>query len=145
MPSQTFAASSRTAASPDKAWLALQKPQTWEAISGVDEVFDAEHDATGQLTRFRFRSTAAGHQFAGRAVPGPGEPGRSVRWDITTSALEGWVRVDLEPDDQQSMVEVSMQVGSASLMGSFAFPLIASSISNGLQQTVDDFAARLDD
>jgi carbon monoxide dehydrogenase subunit G len=122
-------------------WERLQVAATWEGISGVDSVFEPRHDESGQLAGFKFHSTAAGRQYAGVARPGPREREVSLTWDIATSEIKGWVRVDLQPLDAGTRVEVTMHVESISMMASFGFPFIASAIANGFQQTVDHFAA----
>jgi carbon monoxide dehydrogenase subunit G len=141
VPGQTFTANAPTTASPANVWARLQVPATWEGISGVDSVFEPRHDESGQLAGFKFHSTAAGRQYAGVARPGPREHEVSLTWDIATSEIKGWVRVDLQPLNAGTRVEVTMHVESISMMASFGFPFIASAIANGFQQTVDNFAA----
>lgn len=141
MPGQTFTANALATASIADVWKRLQVPATWEGISGVDSVFEPRHDESGQLAGFKFHSTAAGRQYAGVATPGPREHEASLTWDIATSEIKGWVRVNLQPMDDGTRVEVTMQVESVSMIAAFGFPLIASAIARGFQQTVDDFAA----
>ena len=140
MPGQTFNAKALTTASITTVWERLQVPTTWEGISGVDSVFEPRHDEAGQLAGFKFHSTAAGRQYAGVARPGPREHEASLTWDIATSEIRGWVRVDLQPLDAGTRVEVTMHLESVSMMASLGFPFIASAIANGFQQTVDHFA-----
>jgi carbon monoxide dehydrogenase subunit G len=141
VPGQTFTANASTAASVPTVWERLQVPATWEGISGVDSVFEPRHDEEGQLAGFKFLSTAAGRQYVGVARSGPRVHESSLTWDIATSEIKGWVRVDLQPLEAGTRVEVTMHVESVSMMASFGFPFIASAIANGFQQTVDNFAA----
>lgn len=140
MPGQTFTASASTNAFAGEVWNWLQVPATWEAISGVDSVYEPRHDESGQLVGFKFDSTAAGRQYVGTATPGPREHESSLTWDIATSEIKGWVRVDLQPLDTGTRIEVTMHVEAVSIMASFGFRFIASAIANGFQETADQFA-----
>lgn len=140
VPGQTFTASASTSASVGEVWDQLQVPATWEGISGVDSVFEARHDGSGQLVGFKFTSTAAGRQYAGTATPGPRDRESSLTWDIATSEIKGWVRVDLQPLDNGTRIAVTMHVEAVSMMATFGFRFIASAIANGFQETADHFA-----
>lgn len=141
MTGQTFTASASAAASAGKVWDRLQVPETWEGISGVDSVFEPRHDESGQLVGFKFNSTAAGRRYEGTATPGPREHEASLTWDIATSEIRGWVRVDLHPDDAGTRIQVTMHVEAVSMMASFGFPFISAAIASGFQETADHFAA----
>jgi carbon monoxide dehydrogenase subunit G len=143
VPGQTFTANASTTASVGAVWDRLQVPATWEGISGVDSVFEPRHDESGQLVGFKFHSTAVGRQYEGTATPGPREHQSSLTWDIATSEIKGYVRVDLQPLDNGTRIEVAMHVESVSVVASFGFRLIAAAIANGFQETTDHFAAGL--
>ncbi len=125
-------------------WDRLQVPATWEGISGVDSVFEPRHDESGQLVGFKFHSTAVGRQYEGTATPGSREHQTSLTWDIATSEIKGWVRVDLQPLDDRTRIDVSMHVESVSMMASFGFRFIAAAIANGFQETADHFAESME-
>ncbi|MGF1616200.1 MAG: SRPBCC family protein [Acidimicrobiia bacterium] len=144
MPGQTFTASASTTASIGEVWNRLQVPATWEGISGVDSVFEPRHDESGQLLGFKFHSTALGRQYEGSATPGPREHQSSLTWDIATSEIKGWVRVNLQPFDSGTRIEVSMHVEAVSMMASFGFRFIASAIANGFQETADHFVQSME-
>lgn len=143
MPADTFTASSTTAVPVDRAWQRLQVPETWEAITGVDDVVLPRFDGD-DLVGFDFHSTAAGRRYRGTARPGPRTEQRSLQWDIATPDLRGWVKVDLAPTDGGTGIEVTMRVESVSVMASLGFPLIAGAIAGGFQETVDTFARGLE-
>ncbi len=143
MRGKTFTASAPTTASVGEVWDRLQIPETWEGISGVDSVFEPRHDESGQLIGFKFHSTAVGRQYEGTASPGPREHESSLTWDIATSEIKGWVRVDLRPDNG-TRIEVTMHVESVSMMASFGFRFIAAAIANGFQETADHFARSIE-
>lgn len=142
VPSQTFEASATTSASPSAIWEQFQIPSTWEGITGVDEVLEPELD-DDRLTGFEFASTAAGKRYIGRARLGESSPGESLKWDITTTEIRGWIRVDLAREADGTRISVAMRVESVSVMAAFGFPLIAGAIASGFQETVDEFAAGL--
>jgi carbon monoxide dehydrogenase subunit G len=144
VPGQTFTASASTTATVDEVWNRLQAPETWESISGVDSVFEPRHNESGQLVGFKFTSTAAGRRYEGTATPGPREHEASLTWDIATSEIKGWVRVDLHPDDTVTRIKVTMHVEAVSMMASFGFPFIAAAIANGFQETADHFAESME-
>lgn len=144
VPGQTFKANASTTASIRKVWDRLQIPETWEGISGVDSVFEPRHDESGQLVGFKFHSTAVGRQYEGTATPGPREHESSLTWDIATSEIKGWVRVDLQPLDNCTRIEVNMHVEAVSIMASFGFRFIAAAIANGFQETADHFAQSME-
>jgi carbon monoxide dehydrogenase subunit G len=144
MPGQTFTASASTRATVGAVWDRLQVPETWEGISGVDSVFEPRHDESGQLVGFKFTSTAAGRRYEGTATPGPTEHEASLTWDIATSEIKGWVRVDVHPDDTVTRIQVTMHVEAVSMMASFGFPFIAAAIANGFQETADHFAESME-
>ncbi|MEX1037515.1 MAG: SRPBCC family protein [Acidimicrobiia bacterium] len=144
MPGQTFTASASTTASIVEVWDRLQVPETWEGISGVDSVFEPRHDDSGQLVGFKFHSTAVGRQYEGTATPGAREHQSSLTWDIATSEIKGWVRVDLEALDDGTRIDVTMHVEALSIMASFGFRFIAAAIANGFQETADHFAQSME-
>jgi carbon monoxide dehydrogenase subunit G len=143
MPSQTFTGAATANASIDSVWEALNQAATWEAINGVEDVFDEQRESAGRLVGFKFRSTAAGKQYVGTATPGPRVEGKTLAWNIATSEIQGTIRVDLEADGPGTRIDVDMHVASVSMLARFGFPIIASVIGKGFQETVEDFASRL--
>ncbi len=143
MPSQTFQHSSVATAPVARVWAAMDDPKSWEAISGVDRVFDPLVDPEGHLQGFSFESVAAGKQYLGRARPAGREPQKMVAWDIETSEMRGRVVVGLSPMDGDTRVHVSLRVESVGMLSSVFFPVIASAIGEGFAGTVDEFARTL--
>lgn len=140
MPSQTFTASATTSAPSDTVWKHLDRSETWEGITGVDEVFDEVRGQNGQLERFKFYTALGGKRYAGTASPGARDEGRSLIWNIETPEIRGAITVALE-SSESTLVKVTMRVESVSVMATMAFPFIAAAIGNGFQATVDDFVA----
>lgn len=143
MPSQTFSHSVRVNAPRDVVWAELQKPETWEAIGGVDRVHDPVIDGEGRLEGFSFEATAAGQPYPGLATPLAREEGRVIAWEIDTSEVEGVTRVELADEGGGSRITVTVDLESRSILAGVFFPVIASAIGNGLPGAVEAFAADL--
>ncbi|HEY5890427.1 MAG TPA: SRPBCC family protein [Acidimicrobiia bacterium] len=143
MAGQQFRGSAVTTAELDSVWGQFDDPRSWEGIPGVDRVYDAVRDEGGQLVGFTFDSTAVGRTYVGTATPGPREHGKSLIWEIKTSEIGGRLSVTTEIVPGGCRIDVLLDVAPVSMMASLAFPLIAGTISNGFQETIDDFAEAL--
>ncbi len=144
MASQTFVASATTPLSSDEVWAELDKSETWERITGVEDVFDEIRGQNGHLEGFKFYMSLGGKRYAGVASPGGREKGQSLAWDISTSEIKGSITVTLK-SSESTVVEVGMRVESVSMMATMAFPFIGAAIGSGFQTSVDDFVAGLAD
>ena len=125
-------------------WSALERPQTWEAIGGVDRVFDPEIDAEGRLQGFSFETVAGGKRYVGVATPHLRISGETMAWQIANSEVRGVTSVELSGDEHQTVITVSLEVRSAGFFSSMFFPVIAKAIGNGLPKAVDEFASALE-
>jgi hypothetical protein len=128
-----------------KVWAALDSPGTWEAIGGVDRVFDPKVDAEGRLQGFSFDTVAGGKKYVGTATPHERVEGERMAWDVETSEVRGVTSVSLDKRDSSTVVTVTLRVESVGLLSSMFFPLIAGAIGNGLPQAVDRFVAGFED
>lgn len=144
MPSQTFQHAATTPATVESVWAALDEPQTWEAIPGVDRVIDPVVDAAGRLQRFSFESAVGGKTYLGEATPAGREHERLMAWDIKTSEIKGKVAVGLSPDDNGTRVYIRLDVEGVGMLGSLFFPVIGAAIGGGFARTVEDFVHSLD-
>lgn len=143
MPSQTFTHETTTSAPVDEVWAALDRPETWEAVGGVDRVYDPTVDADGRLQGFSFDTTAGGRAYSGTAIPHERIEGRKMAWQVENSEVRGITSVEIERDDDETRIAVRLEVRSAGLIASMFFPIIAGAIGNSLPGAVDDFAAGL--
>jgi carbon monoxide dehydrogenase subunit G len=143
VPSQTFTHSSSTTATVDEVWAALDRPETWEAIGGVDRVFDAELDGEGRLQGFSFETAAAGKSYTGVASPHRRIEGETMAWKVKSSEIRGITEVHLDGDADITRVTVTLQVESAGFLSSMFFPVIAKTIGKGMPEAVDEFVAGL--
>jgi len=139
VPSQTFQHSATTHITIEEIWEKLNQPGTWEAVPGVDRVFDPVVDATGELRGFEFESVVGGKTYSGKASPAGREENKLIAWDISTSELSGQVVVGVSPIGDGARVYVRLHVESAGMLGGLFFPIITSAIGSGFHDTVEDF------
>jgi hypothetical protein len=124
-------------------WAALDRPDTWEAIGGVDRVFDPAIDEEGRLFGFSFDTHAAGRKYVGTARPHERVEGKAMAWSVQNSEVKGIASVTLNPRATGTTITVTLQVESVGLLSSMLFPIIAGAIGSGLARAVDEFAAGL--
>ncbi len=144
MPTETFTQTASTLATPEEVWIALQEPQTWEAIPGVDRVLDPVIDSVGALRGFSFESVAAGKTYLGQATPADRVEGESMTWNIETSEINGLLSVQIAPSEAGSDLTVTLSVESLGMLSTMFFPVIAGSIGSGFPKAVKGFVAGLD-
>lgn len=144
MPSQTFTHRSSTSAPVGEVWSALDRPETWEGIGGVDRVFDPEIDAQGRLRGFSFETVAGGKRYVGVATPHRRVEGEIMSWQIVNSEVRGVTSVELAGDGQRTAITVTLEVRSAGFLSSMFFPVIVKAIGSGLPRSVEEFAAGFD-
>jgi carbon monoxide dehydrogenase subunit G len=141
--SETFNHSAIAAAARNEVWAALQKPETWEGIGGVENVHNPIVDADGSLQGFSFESVVGAKVYLGQAQRGRREEGRSMAWNIETSDIAGTVSVKLEDEGAGTRVDVTLEVESKGMLSNVFFPVISSTIGNGFPATVENFATSL--
>lgn len=143
MPSQTFSHQATTTAPIADVWVTLDRPATWEAIGGVDRVYDPKLDEQQRLQGFSFETVAGGKRYVGTATPHDRVEGEKMAWRIESSEVRGVTTVELEPAGDGTSIRVEVQVQSTGLLSSMFFPLVAGAIGNGLPRAVDEFSASL--
>lgn len=124
-------------------WAALDRPETWEAIGGVDRVFDPRIDDKGRLQGFSFETVAGGKRHTGTAGPRQRVEGTTMAWNIESSEVRGTTTVDLDGAEHGTQVTVTVHVESVGFLSSMFFPVIAGALGKGLPTAVDEFAAGL--
>lgn len=140
MPSRNFSHSVTVDAPRERLWAELEKPETWEAIGGVERVYDAVIDEEGRLEGFSFEARAAGRTYPGLAIPHAREEGRLMAWAIDTSEIDGVISVELNDEDEGTLLTVAVEVQSRSTLSAVFLPAIASGLGKGLPQAVERFA-----
>ena len=142
MPRETFTYTSIASAPISEVWAALDKPETWEAIGGVDRVLDPVIE-DGQLKGFSFETITRGKTYLGQARPDRRDEGRLMSWSIANSEIEGKMAVALATTEERTRVTVTLDVESRGLVSTMLFPVIAGALGRGLPKAVDDFAKSL--
>ncbi|MEA1903286.1 MAG: hypothetical protein U9N56_07155 [Actinomycetota bacterium] len=143
MPRDSFVHAATTTASRPDVWAALQEPQTWEGIGGVDRVYNPVVDSDGQLRGFDFDTVVAGKPYVGKATPHNREEGRTMAWNIENSEIRGITQIELSDHQGGTEVTVSLEVESKGLLSTIFFGAITKTIGSGLPRTVEEFARSL--
>ncbi len=99
-------------------------------------------DAHGHLRGFSFEVTAAGNRYEGTATPLAREHKRLMAWHVDMTEIMGTTSVAVAPSAGETEITVTLEVESKGLLSSMFFPVIASTIGNGLPGSVNEFAAR---
>ena len=143
MAGQSFHHAATTSLELSQVWESLDEPHTWEAIPGVDRVFDPTMGPDGRLRGFSFESDVGGRKYVGKATPAGRDEGRLMAWNIDSSEIKGKVSIELAPNGDGTRVGVRLDVEGAGMLGSLFFPVIASAIGSGFATTVEEFVAGL--
>ena len=124
-------------------WAALDEPETWEAVAGVDRVREPVFDADGRLRGFLFDTVVGGRAYEGRATPLDREEGRLIAWSIANSQVTGAITVELEDTKGGTRLDVSVEMQPVSMMSRMFFGVITRTVEEGLPRTVEEMAERL--
>lgn len=143
MPRASFSHSTVATSSRENVWAALDRPDTWNSIAGVDRVHEPIIDGEGRLQGFKFDTVVAGKAYEGLASPRARVEGRAISWDISNSQIRGTINVELSDDPAGTLLDVGVEIESASLLSSMFFGVIAKTVGDGLAQTVEEMAATL--
>lgn len=143
MPSQRFQASATTPTSPDQAWAALQRAETWRGIAGVDDISEAVQTAEGRLQSFAFTVTVGGVPYRGTSTVTEATAGEHMLLELATSEVLATIGVRLVNAGSDTDVEFDLVVRSRSFLAGMFFGAIADSIGRNLTATAVDFAHRL--
>lgn len=140
MPTDSFVHTASTSASRLDVWNALQNPQTWEGIGGVDRVSNPILDADHQLRGFQFDTVVGGRAYVGTASPHSRLEGSLMAWDVENSEVRGVTRIELADNGTGTEITVALDVESKGFLSSMFFGAISKTIGSGLPRTVEDFA-----
>ncbi len=135
---KTTVASSRA-----EVWAALDRPETWNAVAGVERVHQEVIDDQGRLRGFRFDTVVGGRAFESVASPRDRFDERLMSWNITNLHIEGIIRVELEDEADGTGLTVEIELASTSLMSRMLFGTIADGVRRGLPRTVEALASQI--
>lgn len=144
MPRDEFTHTATAEAPADVVFAALDEPETWEQIGGVDRVTDYVVDTEGRLQGFSFEVRAAGRNYLGSATPHERIDGELMVWNVDAPEVRGTTTVALRPVEASTEVTVTLEVESKGLLATMFFPVVAAAIGSGLPRSVDEFAARFE-
>jgi len=141
VPSKSFHHTAVASAPIDDVWAALDQPQTWESIGGIDRVVDSNIDADGRLRGFSFDTVVAGVPYRGKATPAGREEGRLISWNIENAEIAGTITVTLLAEDSETTITVALTVESKGMLAAMFFSAVSKAIGTGLPGSVDAFAS----
>lgn len=143
MPSARFTHSTHADTTLAVAWEAMQRPETWASLAGVEEITDPEFGLEGCLSAYAFTARVAGQIYPGRASTVVSDPPDQMAVRIATSELDGTLNTRLLDASNGITVEVTLELTSKSLLASMFFPVLSTAVGNGLPGQVVAFAAQL--
>ena len=141
VPSKSFKHTAVATAPIDDVWAALDQPQTWESIGGIDKIVDSNIDSDGRLRGFSFDTVVAGIPYRGKAIPAGREEGRLISWNIENSEIAGTITVTLSDKDSETTINVALRVESKGMLAAMFFSAVSKAVGTGLPGSVDAFAA----
>lgn len=139
----TFTHTVPSAAPVSYLWRALQHPQAWSAISGIDQVYQPKFDEAGLLDGFQFSATVGGRSYGGTARVTDRRSQEQVVLHIETTELEGMIVIGLRVGSSTE-VTVTMEVGPRSFAARLAFGLVRAAIDSGFSTSAEQFVAQLE-
>ncbi len=139
----TFTHTVSTASAPSDLWQALQQPQVWSAITGIDHVHQPRFDGDGLLTGFQFSATVGGRSYSGAARVTDRSPSRRLVLAIETTDLDGVISIVID-SGSSTAVTLTMDTGPRSFAARMAFSLIRSAIESGFTASAEQFVAQLE-
>lgn len=144
MPRQSFVHKAVASASPEHVWKALQRPESWAQVGGVNKLDSPSFDELSDLIGYKFVAAVAGQDYSGTATRTAHVPGHRMVMEIDSEHLDGAIAIDLEPAGSGTSITVAMTVGSKGFTTAVMFPVISAAIASSFNQTVESFVASLE-
>ena len=141
MPQATFSHTVSVDATPERAWEALQDPDTWSNIGPVSDVSNPQHDAAGTLTAFDWVADVGGKRYDGKAVGGDYVVNERFTMTLDTSEIAGDVIATIEAGNPSTDVTVEITFRTKGMLSAMFFPAIKQALSSGFSQQIEDLAA----
>lgn len=139
----TFTHSAQLHVARPTAWTSLQDPATWAGIAGVDEIRDARFTDDGTLAGYAFTVQAGPHTVRGSATTVLVAPNSTMRIDIASAEMTGWIQATLAGEDHAPVVTVDLSMRPKGLLATMFYPLIAQAVGREFPAHVQGFADRL--
>jgi hypothetical protein len=121
-------------------WQRLQEPDTWANIGPINEVWDAEHDDSGALVRYRWSTTVGLRGYRGTAATEVADSPRLMRLALDGGEIVGTLTARLSPNGAGTGLEVTLEIVSRGALSTLFFPVVADVVGRGLPEQVERFA-----
>ena len=92
-------------------WHRLHQAETWAGIGPDDEVWDAVHDASGELESFQWSAHVGPTKYKGRAEVAVTEAPHHMKLLLSSTELTGSLIADMEGGDEP-LLAVTLEVAS---------------------------------
>lgn len=143
MPAATFVHTVGIDASPERAWSALQQPDTWSNIGPVSGVSNPVFHDDGVLASFDWVANLGGKAYNGVATTTSYREPERFELTMDTSEIAGDVVATIEPTDGGSAVTVEITFRTKGMLSAMFFPAIRQALASGFPQQVEDLAASI--
>jgi uncharacterized protein YndB with AHSA1/START domain len=128
----------------EKVWDRLQAASTWENVGPVEKVWDPAHGQDGELLGYSWSTTVGGRPYDGTAKTIASHPQESMLLALDGGEVMALLTTALESaTDGRTTIAVTMEIEPKGMMGTLFFPVISAAVRNGLQDHLDEFAARV--
>ena len=126
------------------AWAALQRPDVWEDIAGVQRVTNPRYDSSGVLTGYAFTVQAGPSTFAATAKTTSASPPERLVLAIDSTEIKGTLTTVLaEHDEAATRVTVAVEMRAKGFLAQMFYPIVAQTVRTGLPAQVQAFAFKL--
>lgn len=142
MPSETFTHHSVARVPIARAFRALHRLETWREIGGVTSVTNAIFDEKG-LAGYDFTVTAGGRDHLGQARRLEVDYERRIVMGVNSEQLLGKITVVLDPLDEQTQVDMNMEMTSRGFLAGMLFRVISGSVASNFADVAERFVASL--
>jgi carbon monoxide dehydrogenase subunit G len=143
MPSATYREDATIDADPERVWDGLQSAEVWSSLGPVQKVWDPIVEG-GVLSGFKWSTEIGGVDYEGTGTAT--ERRRPDRYQLVldTSEMAGTITVDLAPANPGGThASVTVELRSKGLLSTVFFPVVSRAVGDGLEQQVEEMAARL--
>lgn len=142
MPETAFRHQAIAPVPPAAVWARLQDPATWASVAGVDATSDHVHDGD-RLEGFRFTASIGGARYQGDARVSEARVGEAMTLAIRSNELTGDIHIGLRQTHPGTELDVDMRIRPAGMVGAMVFPIVASAVSKGFEESVERLAATI--
>lgn len=144
MPSANYRHDVQTSASATQAWAALQDPNTWGSLAGVEQIRNAKHDDAGDLLSYDFTALAAAKSYDGKATTVVSDAPYSMAVKISSSEMDGRISIEIIEEDGTTRGTVSLSLEAKGFLSSMFFTIIKQVVGAAFPQQAENLAGRFE-